>query len=443
MRNPNKDTDSKKTIAKGKQNNKTAAANKSHTQKKPGAGNSIQEIPGEKSRDNSKIEVQTSRNLKDSSIEIDSEVKKNTLDTSKHICVLLLKGNINISNRLVASNAVAVPSSTKASTQDSKKQSLNRSKHQSSQKSTCLIGGGVPPKDTVSSKKATEPQLKSKPADKTVASIPKKDASTKVKDKSIMELTTIKSLLKVPSSTKASQTQKALFIPDKAKQAKKETKQALGTTSISIAQNTPKKAQALSHSILSPGKNQLSTGKNVSLSPKKEEPVPAKPQSEKAFPLTAAQALRIYADKLSDAEKGEILDYKEIFYMNKVQVKRDSKLSKSSDCNYGYDDDKGDYNAYVGDQIAYRYEIIDLLGKGSFGQAIKCFDHKTKSYVALKIIRSKKRFYHQATVEVKILKYITDNDPADRYNMIKMLDYFIFRKHIVLFTPLLSLVHYI
>jgi dual specificity tyrosine-phosphorylation-regulated kinase 2/3/4 len=34
---------------------------------------------------------------------------------------------------------------------------------------------------------------------------------------------------------------------------------------------------------------------------------------------------------------------------------------------------------------------------------MKCTDHKTGEIVALKIIRNKKRFQHQAGVELKIL----------------------------------------
>ncbi len=48
----------------------------------------------------------------------------------------------------------------------------------------------------------------------------------------------------------------------------------------------------------------------------------------------------------------------------------------------------------------FRYEIIDFLGKGSFGQVVRCFDHKTASLVAVKVIRNKKRFHHQVRIVV-------------------------------------------
>ena len=35
--------------------------------------------------------------------------------------------------------------------------------------------------------------------------------------------------------------------------------------------------------------------------------------------------------------------------------------------NYGYDDENGDYQLVKGDHIAYRYEVMETLGTGSFG----------------------------------------------------------------------------
>ena len=60
--------------------------------------------------------------------------------------------------------------------------------------------------------------------------------------------------------------------------------------------------------------------------------------------------------------------------------------------NYGYDDDRGDYQVVMKDHLGFRYEVMEKLGSGSFGQALKCFDLKTQQVVAIKIIRNKKRF---------------------------------------------------
>jgi hypothetical protein len=159
---------------------------------------------------------------------------------------------------------------------------------------------------------------------------------------------------------------------------------------------------------------------------------PAKRPPKLVLPVPASQVLRRFASLLTDYEKAELLDYNEIHYIGRELVGRTkAEPRRDDDDNYGYDDYKGDYRVYEGEHIAYRYEILDILGKGSFGQALKCFDHYTKQMVALKVIRSKKRFYYQATVEVKILKYIKENDVERRSNVVSMLEFFMFRKHIV------------
>lgn len=45
----------------------------------------------------------------------------------------------------------------------------------------------------------------------------------------------------------------------------------------------------------------------------------------------------------------------------------------------------------IGDQMAFRFEILEVVGRGSFGQVVKVLDHKQDEEIAIKIIRNKKR----------------------------------------------------
>jgi len=85
------------------------------------------------------------------------------------------------------------------------------------------------------------------------------------------------------------------------------------------------------------------------------------------------------------------------------------------------------------EHIAYRYEVIEHLGKGSFGSVVRVFDYKRKEFSALKIIRNKKKFYNQALIELKILKYIKDNDIYNQANIVWIKDFVIFRNHVVIY----------
>jgi dual specificity tyrosine-phosphorylation-regulated kinase 2/3/4 len=77
--------------------------------------------------------------------------------------------------------------------------------------------------------------------------------------------------------------------------------------------------------------------------------------------------------------------------------------------NHGYDDERGDYIVVPHDHLAYRYEILGILGKGSFGQVVKVHDFKTNMLRAVKIIRNKKRFHHQVGHVEYIRQYMTYN----------------------------------
>lgn len=108
-----------------------------------------------------------------------------------------------------------------------------------------------------------------------------------------------------------------------------------------------------------------------------------------------------------------------------------------------FDDAEGFYIPVIHDQIAYRYEILKVLGKGSFGQVIKAFDHKHSLYVAIKIVRNTDdRFTRQAEEEVRMLKLLNAEDADERANVVRMFDHFVFRNHTCIVFELLSLDFY-
>eukprot|EP00736_Rhodelphis_marinus_P001475 Rmarinus@m.28030 len=154
------------------------------------------------------------------------------------------------------------------------------------------------------------------------------------------------------------------------------------------------------------------------------------------LPLTPASSLKLYMNQLTPFEQGEILDYPQIWYTGATAPKE--QRAKTGH-NYGFDDDRGDYHMLLHDHIAYRYEVLSSLGKGSFGQVVKCYDYKTNSLVAIKVIRNKKRFHHQALVEVKILEHLKEKDKDNDCCTIHCLDYFYFRNHLCISFELLSI----
>lgn len=159
----------------------------------------------------------------------------------------------------------------------------------------------------------------------------------------------------------------------------------------------------------------------------------ARPQER----VSAAQALQMV--NLNIFERGEIIDYKEIYFCGTKTAKKHVGDLNQQTLNFGYDDDRGDYNIVLGDHLAYRYEVVDVLGKGSFGQVVRCVDHKTGLLVAIKIIRNKKRFHQQALVEVNILTKLREWDPDNKHSMINFTQSFYFRGHLCISTELLGM----
>lgn len=150
---------------------------------------------------------------------------------------------------------------------------------------------------------------------------------------------------------------------------------------------------------------------------------------------------------LTSWERKEILNYSQIYFIGKKGIKKrtpntptvypgadgfDSKV-------VGFDDNNGSYIYVLYDHIGYRYEVQEIIGKGTFGVVLKAFDHKARKYVALKVIRNQTRFHTQAKEEIRILTKLLENDPDDKFNVVHMYEHFMFRNHPCIVFELLSL----
>lgn len=108
--------------------------------------------------------------------------------------------------------------------------------------------------------------------------------------------------------------------------------------------------------------------------------------------------------------------------------KRRPKLSGIS---YNFDDEHGDLKVYAQDQICYRYEILSIVGKGSFGQVFRAYDHKNKEEVALKVVKNRNKYTNQALIETKLLIEVRGADPHGHYNIVRIKEHSVFRGHVV------------
>lgn len=112
--------------------------------------------------------------------------------------------------------------------------------------------------------------------------------------------------------------------------------------------------------------------------------------------------------------------------------------------NDGYDDANHDYIIRPREIFCNRYEIDSLIGKGSFGQVVRAYDHVGHCPVAIKIIKNKKAFHDQAHIEVKLLKLIRQYQNDDNFvqtgkdNIVQLKSHFMWRDHLCLVFELLS-----
>ena len=102
------------------------------------------------------------------------------------------------------------------------------------------------------------------------------------------------------------------------------------------------------------------------------------------------------------------------------------------------DDDDGHYIVQHNTVMTERYDILRLLGQGTFGKVVEAYDKKKRSNCAVKIIRSVQKYRDASRIELRVLSTLALNDKNNRNKCIHLRDSFDFRNHICIVTDLLG-----
>nr|XP_043891574.1 homeodomain-interacting protein kinase 3-like isoform X2 [Solea senegalensis] len=83
------------------------------------------------------------------------------------------------------------------------------------------------------------------------------------------------------------------------------------------------------------------------------------------------------------------------------------------------------------------YEVFEFLGRGTFGQVVKCWKRGTHEVVAVKILKNHPSYARQGQIEVEILARLSSEN-ADEHNVVRALECFQHRGHTCLVFEMLE-----
>lgn len=126
------------------------------------------------------------------------------------------------------------------------------------------------------------------------------------------------------------------------------------------------------------------------------------------------------------------------FAAKALKTQQNRSRNRNGVQNDGFDDNSYDLILVADEVFNNRYVLKAKIGKGSFGFCVSAFDRLKGVDVAIKIIKSKKPFFHQAQTEINILEELAENDPEDSRNCVRLLDKFMHLNHQCIVFEMLS-----
>ncbi|KAG2254099.1 hypothetical protein Bca52824_084235 [Brassica carinata] len=86
-------------------------------------------------------------------------------------------------------------------------------------------------------------------------------------------------------------------------------------------------------------------------------------------------------------------------------------------------EEKKNFHVVLNSVIAGRYHVTEYLGSAAFSKTIQAHDLQTGM---------------DSLDEIKLLKYVNKHDPADKYHLLRLYDYFYYREHLLIVCELLK-----
>ncbi|CAM6084080.1 unnamed protein product [Calypogeia fissa] len=148
-------------------------------------------------------------------------------------------------------------------------------------------------------------------------------------------------------------------------------------------------------------------------------------------------------------------DLRELYKICNLFPKRTLTKISEGVGNFGRDNVDNDLILRVGDVLEnseskVRYVVLDMLGKGSYGQVCKCWTGITifregdvalfrEAHVAIKVIKSTEDSCESAVREMSFCKLLNERDVEDKANIVRFIERFNFAGHVCLVFELLSI----
>uniref|UniRef100_A0A672F503 non-specific serine/threonine protein kinase n=1 Tax=Salarias fasciatus TaxID=181472 RepID=A0A672F503_SALFA len=118
-----------------------------------------------------------------------------------------------------------------------------------------------------------------------------------------------------------------------------------------------------------------------------------------------------------------------------ASIPHSAPTTKSSSSN-----GEGDYQLVQHEilcSVSCSYEVLEFLGRGTFGQVAKCWKRGTNEIVAIKILKNHPSYARQGQIEVGILNRLSAEN-ADEYNFVRSYECFQHKGHTCLVFEMLE-----